>query len=108
MADVGDNYKAHVEALLTPVKGEMERLRTEMERLRTGETAPSEVAMADTELRCAAAPRHRWRIGRYQLAFDHGRWDLNDGCKGVGNHRTPIGAWFALRRWQRTPSRPAG
>jgi hypothetical protein len=61
--------------------------------------------MAETELPCAA-PRHRWRIGRYQVEYDHGKWGLNDGCKGVGNCHTLIGAWLALRRWQRTPSGP--
>lgn len=58
----------------------------------------------ETELRCAPAPRHRWHIGRYQVTCHHGRWDINDGCKGVGGHWTPLGAWLALRRWQRTPS----
>jgi len=58
------------------------------------------------ETRCTAVPRHRWRIGRYQIEYDHGRWGMNDGCKGVSHSRTPIGAWLALRRWQRTPSRP--
>jgi hypothetical protein len=58
------------------------------------------------ELHCAAAPRHRWRIGRYQIEYDAGKWGLNDGCKGVANCKSLIRAWFALRRWQRTPSRP--
>jgi hypothetical protein len=62
--------------------------------------------MADTGLRCEAAPRHRWRVGRYQVEYHHGRWGINDGCKGVGGHRSPVGAWLALRRWQRTPSLP--
>ena len=58
------------------------------------------------ETRCAAAPRHRWHIGRYQIEYDHGRWGMNDGCKGVSRYWTPVGAWLALRRWQHTPSRP--
>lgn len=62
--------------------------------------------MAETELHCAAASRHRWRIGRYQIEYDHGRWGLNDDCKGVAECRSPLGAWLALRRWQRTPSQP--
>ena len=63
--------------------------------------------MAETELHCAAAPRHRWHIGRYRIEYERGKWGISDGCKGVGNYRTPIGAWLALRRWQRTPTQPA-
>jgi hypothetical protein len=55
---------------------------------------------------CAAAPRHRWQIGRYRLEYDSGRWGLSDRCKGVGNCRTPLGAWLALRRWQRVKTEP--
>jgi hypothetical protein len=62
--------------------------------------------MAETELHCAAAPRHRWRIGRYQVEYERGKWGISDGCKGVGGHKTPWRAWLALRRWQRTPSGP--
>jgi hypothetical protein len=58
--------------------------------------------MDEAELHCEAAPRHRWQIGRYQVAYDHGRWGISDGSKGVMNHRTPLGAWLAFRRWQRT------
>jgi len=61
--------------------------------------------MADTGLPCAA-PRHRWQIGRYQVSYDHGRWGICDGCKGVDGCPSLIGAWFALRRWQRTPAQP--
>ncbi len=63
-----------------------------------GDVAPAE--------NCAAAPRYRWRIGRYCLEYDPGSWGLNDGCKGVSNHRTPLTAWLALRRWQRVKTGP--
>jgi len=88
-----------------------------------------------TELeRCAAAGR-RWRIGAYEferaprhrepsqatvaagsevageiavMPPPRGRW----GCcyrnmRGAGNCRTPLGAFFALRRWMRQPVTPA-
>jgi len=71
--------------------------------------------MADLEL-CAEAPRHRWRLGSYEFERyprsqtgpgSRGRW----GCcyrnmRGVGNCRTPFGAFLALRRWMREPNRP--
>jgi hypothetical protein len=63
----------------------------------------------------AAPPR--WRIGRY--TFEHwpraetgpgslGRWGCNFGnMHGVGGHRSPVGAFFACRRFARA-QRPAG
>jgi len=62
--------------------------------------------MAETELRCAAAPLHRWHLGRYRIEYEHGKWGISDRCKGVGGYRNPISAWLALRRWQRTLSQP--
>lgn len=66
--------------------------------------SPADATMA--ELQCEAAPRHRWRIGRYQITHERHRWGLSDGCKGVGGCKSLIHAWLALRRWQRTPSQP--
>lgn len=99
MAEASEEYKAHVDALLAPIKGEIAELRAEL-AMRKGAT------MAETELACAA-PRHRWRIGHYQIEYDHGRWGMNDGCKGVSGHKAPWTAWLALMRWQRMPSQPA-
>jgi hypothetical protein len=81
-------------------------LRDSMARLTAEGTRQAEAVTAET--RCGAAPRHRWRIGRYEIDYEHGRWGMSDGCKGAGQCRTPWGAWLALRRWQRTPSQPVG
>jgi hypothetical protein len=60
--------------------------------------------------RCCAAPPS-WQIGRYRFerwpraATGPGsrgrRWGCSNGCLGVANYRTPLGAWLALRRWAR-------
>ena len=59
----------------------------------------------ELDVQASAAPRHRWQIGRYQIEYERGRWGMSDGSKGVGGCRTLLGAWLALRRWRRTPSR---
>ena len=63
-----------------------------------------------TELeRCTQAPP-TWRIGRYRFERwpraasgpgSRGRWGCGDGMRGVGGHRTPVGAWLSLWRWIR-------
>jgi hypothetical protein len=47
----------------------------------------------------------RYRLGKF--TFEHqpnGRWGVSDGMLGVGGHRTPLGAYLALRRWRRDPA----
>jgi hypothetical protein len=72
--------------------------------------------VAQESLRCAPGPRSRWRIGPYEFErwpraedgpASAGRW----GCcyrnsRGVGNCRSPLGAFLALRRRLREPSPP--
>lgn len=64
---------------------------------------------AETQL-AGESPKRHWKFGRYTLGRytrdypvpgARGRWSLDDGCVGVGNCRTPLHAWFALRRWAR-------
>lgn len=60
-----------------------------------------------TELENCAAIGKRWQIGPYR--FEHqpnGRWGCDAHGHGVGNSRTPVTAFFGLRRWLKEPSRP--
>lgn len=54
-----------------------------------------------------AQPGKYYRLGG--LRFEHqldGRWGVSNGIRGVCNHRTPIGAWLALRRFMRVELKP--
>ena len=59
-------------------------------------------------LQCEPGAKNRWRIGSYEFErWSRGRW----GCcyrndRGVANCRSPVAAFFALRRWLREPSVP--
>ena len=53
-----------------------------------------------------AAPRRMFRIGRYAFSLGVMRWECTDGMRGVCGYRTPIGAYIALRRWQRVKATP--
>jgi hypothetical protein len=64
---------------------------------------------------CAESPRYRWRVGPYEFQRyarsqdgpgSRGRWGCNSRGRGVANYRTPIGAFFAMLRWQKVPARP--
>lgn len=48
-----------------------------------------------------SAPRH-WHLGSYRIDYWRGRWGLSDGHRASWPHRTPLTAWLALRRYQRT------
>lgn len=65
-----------------------------------------------SESMCVKGPDHRWTIGAYRFALytsglQRGRWECSAHGRGVGGRRTPIGAFFALRRWLREPARPS-
>lgn len=56
-----------------------------------------------------ARPRPAFAIGRYEFARTrNGRWECSDlkRGRGVGGCRTPLGAYLALRRWQKEPATP--
>jgi hypothetical protein len=62
----------------------------------------------------ARGPDHRWTVLGYTFAIytfrDHPQrwhWEASAHGRGVGGHRTPVGAFFALRRWLRVPARPS-
>ena len=58
------------------------------------------------QLRVEAAPRSRWQAGRYTFGRrERGKWSVSDGCLGVDNYRTPVGAFLALLRWRRENAR---
>lgn len=56
------------------------------------------IAVGDTPMQ----PGRYYKIGN--LRFEHqtnGRWGVSNGMIGVCNYRTPLGAWFGLRRFAR-------
>lgn len=51
------------------------------------------------QLQPMAGPRNRWQIGRFSFSrYGRGRWNVDDGCFGAGNCKTPLGALIAQRR----------
>lgn len=61
----------------------------------------------------ARGPNHRWRVGAYTFALytlpgdpQRWRWECSAHGREVGHHRTPWGAFIALRKWLKEPARP--
>jgi hypothetical protein len=58
------------------------------------------------------APDHRWTLFGYTFSVytsgpQRWRWEASAHGRGVGGHRTPLGAFLHLRRWMKEPARPA-
>lgn len=68
--------------------------------------------MSEIEFLPVQGPRHRWTVGAYTFALyttgpQRWRWECSAYGRGVGGHRTPVGACIALRRWLRAVDKKA-